>query len=310
MSTVILLAVYNGEKHLPEQLASLSAQTDGDFSVLYQDDGSSDGTPALMKAYMRNDRRFIPASESGMHFGAAGNFLSLIRQSDADLVLLCDQDDIWEAEKLAVLKQAMLRAEKEFGSDTPILIHSDASVINEDGSPLLPSFFRHQGWDAHAVTLPRLLVQNNVTGCTVMMNRPLRDLIAGYGRAKEMFMHDWFIALTAASFGRIVFVSRPLVRYRQHGTNTIGASRKTLPERALEALGKRDRSRRRILLTYTHAKVFRRIYGDKLPKQAADTVDRYLATQKKRKLLRILSVRRLGCTMQSPITRLGQLFFG
>ena len=310
MSTIVLLTAYNGEKQLPALLESLRTQTDPDFTVLWQDDGSIDGTAELLKQVSREDPRFQPGAEQRKHLGPAGNFLSLIRQADADRLLCCDQDDIWEPEKIAVLKRVMQEAESEYGAEMPILVHSDCSLIDEMGNQVGKSFFAHQGWDPKAVTLPRLLVQNNVTGCALMMNRPLRAMIATHGQAKDLFMHDWFIALTAAAFGRIVFVRQPLTRYRQHEENAIGASKQTLPARALKAFGQRDKAKRRILLTYTHTLVFRRLYQDTLPPEALTLVDAYLATRTKKKIPRVIAVRRLGCTMQSPITRMGQILFG
>ena len=310
VKTAVLLTAYNGSAHLKDLLESLRIQTDPDFVVLMQDDGSTDETPDLLKDAAAQDERFLFGAEQGAHLGAAGNFISLIRQTDADYCLLCDQDDVWEPEKIAILKQAMTGLEEEYGKDIPLLVHSDCSLIDEDGLPAGESFFRHQGWDPDAVTLPRLLVQNNVTGCTLIMNRSLIDLTAAHAKAKDLFMHDWFIALTAASFGRIAFVDQPLTRYRQHGGNAIGASAKSLPARALAALRNRDEAKRRILLTYTHTKVFRKLYGDELPASARETVDAYLATQRMGKISRVLAVRRLGCVMQSPVTRLGQILFG
>ena len=310
VKTQILLAVYNGEDHLPALLDSLHAQTDQDFSVLVQDDGSADASPSLLSGLFRTDPRFVPGHECGSRLGAAGNFISLIRQADADRVFLCDQDDIWMPEKVAVLKQTMAHAEARYGADVPLLVHSDCSLVDESGSRIADSFFRHQGWDPAAVTLPRLLVQNNVTGCTLVMNRPLCRLIADRGRAKELFMHDWFIALTAASFGRIVFVDRPLTAYRQHGDNAIGASRAGLLARGVRALGQREQAKRRILLTYTHTQVFCKLYDDLLPAEARRAAEDYLATRTMKKIPRILAVRRMGCIMQSPVTRLGQMLFG
>ena len=310
VKTAVLLASFNGSAHLPALLDSLRSQTDPDFSVLMQDDGSTDRTPDLLKEVSLQDERFVFGSEQGKHLGAAGNFLSLIRQVDADCILLCDQDDIWEPEKIAVLKQAMLDLEKQYGSNTPLLVHSDCSLIGRNGERIGDSFFRHQGWDPAAVTLPRLLVQNNVTGCTLLMNRPLRDLVAARAVSGDLFMHDWFIALTAAAFGRIAFVDQPLTRYRQHGGNAVGASSRRLLIRGLSALGNRKEAKRRILLTYTHTKVFRKIWGNDLPGSAQNIVDAYLSTQRMRKIHRILAVRRMGCVMQSPVTRLGQILFG
>ena len=310
MKTAVLLTAFNGEAHLPELLDSLRSQTDPDFIVLMQDDGSSDDTPILLKEAAARDERFAFGAEQGKHLGAAGNFISLIRQTDADYTLLCDQDDIWEPEKLSVLKQALQDLESRYGSNLPLLVHSDCSLIGESGDQIGSSFFRHQGWDPGAVTLQQLLVQNNVTGCTLIMNRPLRVLIASHARARDLFMHDWFIALTAASFGHIAFVGQPLTRYRQHTANVIGASSRSLLVRGIAALRDRKNAKRRILLTYTHTKVFRKLYGSELPAAAQDTVDAYLATERMKKIPRVLAVRRMGCVMQSPVTRLGQILFG
>ena len=310
VSTVVLLAACNGSRHLPGLLASLRNQTDPDFTVLMQDDGSTDDTPVLLKEIALQDPRFTFGSEQGMHLGAAGNFISLLRQAKAEYILFCDQDDLWEENKIQILKQSMADLEAEYGKDTPLLVHSDCSLISEDGDLIGESFFRHQGWDPEALTLAPLLVQNNVTGCTLIMNAPLRKLIAEHARAKELFMHDWFIALTAAAFGRIGFVNRPLTRYRQHGENAIGASSKNLISRGLAALRNRGDARKRVLLTYTHTMVFSRLYGDSLPPEARTLIDAYLATRRMGKLRRVWTVRRLGCVMQSPVTRLGQLLFG
>ncbi len=310
VKTAVLLTAFNGSAHLPELLESLRSQTDRDFFVLMQDDGSSDDTQKILSEAAALDERFCFGTEQGMHLGAAGNFLSLIRQAEADCCFLCDQDDVWEPEKISVLKQALLDLENEYGSKTPLLVHSDCSLINEDGEKIGGSFFRHQGWDPAAVSLRQLLVQNNVTGCTLVMNEPLRKLIADRAKAKDLFMHDWFIALTAASFGRIAFVDKPLTRYRQHGDNVIGASRRSLLARGFSALRDRKNAKRRILLTYTHTLVFRKLYGDELPSRAQEIADAYLSTRRMRKIPRVLAVRRMGCVMQNPVTRLGQILFG
>ena len=84
-----------------------------------------------------------------------------------------------------------------------------------------------------------LLVQNNATGCMMLLNRRWRIWSAHGGDPSRMFMHDWFIALTAAAFGRVVFVDQPLTRYRQHDGNAIGASRPPCFAEGLSALGNR-----------------------------------------------------------------------
>lgn len=310
MKTAVLLAAYNGMSYLEPLLASLRGQTVSDFSVLTQDDGSTDGTKELLSALAAKDGQFASGCEQGLLLGAAGNFISLLRQTDADFALLCDQDDIWRNDKIAILRRVMNDAVSKYGASCPLLIHSDSAVIDKTGKIIFESLFRRQGWDPAAVELRRLLVQNNVTGCTMMINRPLIDLAAAYADPRTVYFHDWFIALTAAAFGHIVFVPLPLVMYRQHGDNLIGASGKTQLARGADSLTHTERAKRRIALTYETAALLRNTYGNLLPREAAETIDRYLATSGMSKLARALFIQQNGYTMQSAITRAGQIFYG
>ena len=305
----VLLAACNGAAWLPAQLTSLQAQTHPDFRVLWQDDGSSDATPDLLTSVTAADGRFQPGAAQGRHLGATGNFLSLMAQDNAPYTALCDQDDVWRPDKLARCLAALQEAERRYGPDTPLLVHHDCRVTDAAGAFLRPSFFHHQGWVGTANTLPQLLVQNNVTGCTCMMNAALRRLVAEHADARRIFMHDWFIALTAAAFGQILFVSDPLVDYRQHGSNVLGASRHGLIRRGLAALRAPGRARERISLTYRQARALRDAYGDLLPTPSAAIVDRYLAIEAMPKCKRIAALKKGGYLMQSAVARAGQFIF-
>ena len=310
VTTEILLAVCNGERFLPALLDSLRKQTVSGFSVLFQDDGSGDRSPDILRALSEADPRFHSGACSGQKLGAMGNFFSLIRQSRADALLLCDQDDIWEPDKVSRLCSALAQAEQKWGADAPLLIHSDCRVIDENGQMIHESFFRHQGWDPGAVTLPRLLVQNNVTGCTLIMNRALADLVSAHADPEKLFMHDWFIALTAAAFGHVIFLDQVLTQYRQHGGNAIGASTKNQLRRGLDSLSRQERVRARLQLNYSHTRAFTEAYGDLLPESARRITESFLRTETMPRVRRVLTVQRMGCTMQSPAARLGQMIFG
>ncbi len=305
----VLLPTYNGMRFLPELIGSLKAQTVGDLGVLIQDDGSEDGTIAYLDEIFAAPM-FRAGSEQGRHLGAKGNFLSLMRQADTPYAALCDQDDVWLPERLARGMEAIRKAEAACGADTPLLVHSDCVVTDAEGNTLHESFFAHQGWDPAADTLPRLLVQNNVTGCTVLMNRALYSLCAAHADPRRIFMHDWFLAMTAAAFGRIVFLPEALVRYRQHGSNAVGASGHSLAGRALNALRSPSRVRERIGLTYEQTEVFLEAYGNALPDEARRQAEAYLLTRDLPKCARIRAIRRGGFTMQSALTRAGQMLFG
>lgn len=306
----VLLAAYNGAPWLAEQLDSLAQQDDGCFQVLLQDDGSSDETPVLLRARCERDSRFHMASEQGRHLGAIQNFLSLMRQSDAPYSALCDQDDRWLPRRLSACRAAMERAEQELGADTPVLVHSDARVTDEQGRVLYESFFAHQGWNFTATTLKRLLVQNNVTGCTTLMNAALRKQVCDLAMGQKLYMHDWFIALTAAAMGRVIFVNEPLVCYRQHGTNVMGASTEGEVQRGVRMLGSLQRGRDRMLLTYDHTRMFLSAVQAEAPEESLKVLERYLATQRMGKLRRVWTVQREGYTMQSLVTRVGQVLLG
>ena len=306
----VCLAAYKGAPWLREQLRSLRGQDDPALTVLMQDDGSNDETVSLLLEAAAQDSRFRMARESGRHFGAAGNFLSLMRQADTEYVALCDQDDSWEPNRLSLCRRAMEEAEAASSAAMPILVHSDCKVIAENGTLLHESFFAHQGWDSQANTLNRLLVQNNVTGCTTLLNRPLLDIVCAHGDAKQMFMHDWFMAQTAAAFGRVVFVKAPLVRYRQHGTNAIGASEGNLLQRGLQALNLQEKAQKRLQLNYQQARCLYAAYKDVFPAEAKQIVENFLATEQEPKHLRTLHLLQGGYTMQNPVTVAGQIFFG
>lgn len=306
----VLLATCEGERYLPAQLSSLRTQDDKCFSVIARDDCSRDATPRILREAAGRDARVALLPSDGRRLGAAANFFTLMRASNAPYSALCDQDDEWLPDRLSACRLAMEQAERRYGEGTPLLVHSDCAVTDAQGRTLHESLFRHQGWDGRAVTLPRLLVQNNVTGCTVLMNAALRTLACAHARAEEPFMHDWFLALCASGCGRIVFVNRALVRYRQHGRNVMGASPDTLPVRALRMIAGAQAGRERIALTYRNAAMLRQSLADALPADALRVVDEYIATQHLPKVQRVARILRGGYRMQSPVTLAGQLLLG
>lgn len=313
MKTIaVLLAVYNGARYLPALLDSLRGQDDPDFTVLMRDDGSSDGSAALLKAVTGEDKRFhlLKDETRGEKKGAKGNFLCLMRQADAPYAALCDQDDVWSRVRLSWCRTEMERLEAQVGPGTPLLVHSDCAVTDAEGRVIHDSLMDLQGWDPAVRSLRPLLVQNNVTGCTVLMNRALYRLAAAHADPEKIFMHDWFLAQTAAAFGAIGYVDAPLVNYRQHGDNAVGASRRGLVRRGMTALFHHGEAKNRIALTYDQTQVFLDAYGEELPHRAREDCEAYLATRGLPKLRRIRRVQRGGWRMQSRTARWGQRLFG
>ena len=134
--------------------------------------------------------------------------------------MLCDQDDIWAKEKLEIQMSEMLCAEQKF-PDSPVLIHSDLKVVDESKSVIAESFIKYQGLEIKRNTFTNVVISNLVTGCTSLFNEELARIALPI--PNSAIMHDWWLALTASAFGEVVFIDIPLVEYRQHENNTIGA---------------------------------------------------------------------------------------
>jgi glycosyltransferase involved in cell wall biosynthesis len=224
-STVeVLVATYNGQAYLPALLDSLLNRTVS-VQILIRDDRSSDQTPSIIDAYKEEyPEQITHISNNGGPTGAAHNFSQLLTASKAPYVLLADQDDVWDLDKIALSLAEMQRKEQEFGSFTPILVHTDLRVVDQDLKLLATSFLGFQGLDPGRQRVADLIGQNVVTGCTAMLNRALCQKAIPV--PDTAVMHDWWIALVAASLGKIGFIPRSTVSYRQHNTNTLGAQKK------------------------------------------------------------------------------------
>ncbi|HLL84531.1 MAG TPA: glycosyltransferase family 2 protein [Longimicrobium sp.] len=226
MTIDILLTVYNGAEFLAEQLRSLQAQTHGDWRLWVRDDGSTDGTPRVVREAAAGDGRIRLLESGEARIGALAGFAWLLAHAgdgEAEYTMFCDADDVWLPGKIEVTLAAMRRAEAECGPELPVLVHTDLRVVDARLATIDPSFWHFQGMRPELNSLNRILNQNTVTGCTAMINRALRE--RGTPVPPEAVMHDWWLALVASCFGRVVPVPEATILYRQHGRNDTGARR-------------------------------------------------------------------------------------
>lgn len=222
MTVQVLLATFNGAPHVGALLDSVLAQTLPGVRILTRDDGSSDDTPSIVEAYARRHPDRIQRLENGPPSGSAmGNFARLIDAADAPYIAFADQDDIWLPHKLALALDRMRAAEAKAGQGVPVLVHTDLTVVDGDLAPVAPSYWGLQGTDPlRRCGLADLLAENVVTGCAMLANRALVELARPV--PAEAVMHDWWLALHAAAFGRLVPVAEPTLLYRRHGGNAVG----------------------------------------------------------------------------------------
>ena len=218
----ILLSTYNGEKHLPDLLESILKQTVNEFRLIVRDDLSADNTINILKKYESRfkDIKMIFGDEN---IGPAKSFSYLLKETDADYIFLCDQDDIWLDTKIASLLSKIKRYENNYGKDKPILAHSDLFITDEKLDIISPSYYVFMGHSPKRNRPYQIALQNNVVGCSVAFNRAL--IKKAIPIPEEIVMHDWWLALVASMSGKILFEPTPLVLYRQHESNTVGAKK-------------------------------------------------------------------------------------
>jgi hypothetical protein len=209
---------------------------------------------------------------------AKANFLGMLHLAkDSNYAMFSDQDDVWFPDKTTILMDKMREAEDMYGSEVPLLVYSDMQVVNADCRLITGSFMRYQGYNGEFATLNRLLARNCVTGCAMLWNRALTSaaLSMTYDAVTiaKIRMHDYWLALIAASLGKIAYVDKPTVMYRQHSSNSIGAlGKNNIFKRLRRETGIRERIRR----GYVQAQLLSDVFGSRMPERNTTCIDTFL----------------------------------
>lgn len=320
----ILLATYNGERFLPEQIESITSQSFKDYHILASDDNSSDCTFEILRSYESVLGEKIKVVQSNTH-SAKENFYNLLDMADAEYIALCDQDDFWESDKLEKSLKAIQRLEKRYGKETPILVHSDLDIVDENlnsknkkmseltGINEAIKYAKKESKYLYTISteksFSRYLVENNITGNTVIINKALLDI---YKRPKVSFMHDWWLGLIAFTFGKVGFLNECLVKYRQHESNELGA------KNPLELHNIKKRNKKKIRENYdcmfAQVEEFLRLYKDELGKsRSADTyyahkyLNAFANMKSKNRVSKIRDILKYSFFKSSKILTIGEM---
>ena len=221
MKTLVLLSSYNGERFLREQLDSLLSQTLDGMEILVQDDGSTDATASILEEYAdRGSLRWY----SGENLGSSRSFWRLLMDcGDADYYAFCDQDDVWDADKLEIAAAAL----EKLDAGIPALYCGDVRVTDAGLHVTAKHMVRSEPAD-----FPHALIRNLSPGCTYVFNRAAKELLCRfYAERLGIELCDWTAYQIIACFGRIIFDSEPHMSYRQHSGNVIGAADKSVKAR-------------------------------------------------------------------------------
>lgn len=216
----ILLSTYNGERYLPELFDSLMAQSYEDFTVYVRDDGSTDSTRMLISKYQEQDSRIVYIDDN-LHFGPTQTFLHLLSKVDSNYYMLCDQDDVWLEEKIAITLREMQTLEGMY-PEKPILVYTDVTVTDGDLNVVAPSMWAYSHMNVDLPTsFNYICVYNNISGCTSMLNKKARDSVRldGIVLPRKIY-HDWWIAICISKVGGIIEpIKQSTMLFRRHGDN-------------------------------------------------------------------------------------------
>lgn len=217
----ILMATYNGGKYICQQIDSILSQTCKDWELYIHDDGSADNTIAAVESYVEKYPDKIHLIDGKSTGGAKYNFFYMFGQVEAPYYMTCDQDDVWLEKKIELTYDNMLTIEDK--ADIPCLVYTELRVVDSELNTIADTMSEYQSLDCHKRTINQFILQNSVTGCTMMVNRALRDKMLRITNIDNTIMHDWWAALVAAQFGKTAFIDEPTILYRQHGDNSLGA---------------------------------------------------------------------------------------
>jgi len=278
----ILLATFNGEKFLEEQLDSILSQSWPNTTIIAGDDASDDKTLAILRRYADRCPEKMLCIPYKERVGVIENFSRLAELSDAPYIMFCDQDDRWHKEKVAIQLNRLRELEAQYGKDLPLAVFSDAALIDETGDKIAISYARYSVLNPERLTLPRLLMQTPALACTFMINRACLEL--AFPIPVEADMHDYWVALVAGFFGRLSFIDKPLIDYRTHGSNAVGAySHEPIKQffQALRDPGIVKSLNRRVYSKMLTALTFYRRYGSMMDEEQKSLVKAFIEMKNK-----------------------------
>ena len=209
------MATYNGENYLKEQIYSILNQSKLPDIIYILDDFSTDSTYKLLLEISNKNSRVI-VNRNQTNIGVVNTFEKLLLGVDADIVFLCDQDDVWHNRKVELMCS-------EFVESNVQCVISNATVIHEDGSP---SHLLFADYFPGGMSIFNQLIKNHFIGCCMAVRRSVINNSLPF--PQKIPMHDWWLGSVALSLGAVKFLPQPLICYRRHSSTVTGRGRRSL----------------------------------------------------------------------------------
>jgi len=304
----ILLASYNGEKYIAEQIDSLLQQSVQNFKIFICDDKSTDSTYGIIEKYknLHPKKVFISQNEKNLG-GAKLNFIKMMAEFKDDYVMLCDQDDVWLPDKIEKSLQKIKEMENRFGKEKPLLIHTNLCVADENLEIISSSYWERVNAKVEEKKFNKVLVQNFAAGCTMMYNRALGELIGT--EPDYLIMHDWWLVLLASAFGEIDMISKPTILYRQHLDNVHGSNKRSTVSHFSHKVFNSGEIKETLAETYKQAASFLSIYKDDLSGINLEIATAYASIPRGGKLMRLRILFKYKTWKNGLIRKIAQMLF-
>lgn len=285
----ILMATYNGELYIREQIESIINQSYNNWVLKIKDDKSSDGTVEILQEYARAYPEKIQVYISEVPTGSAKeNFFDLLRLSQGSYIMCCDQDDIWNNDKIEISLKRLIELEEN--ENSIVLVHTDLIVVDQEGCEIADSFEKYSKLNCLRNKINMLLVENVVTGCTMMFNRNLLNKALLVSDISGIKMHDYWLALVATVFGKIDYIDIATMNYRQHQNNSVGAQNVGSISKILNKLMDKREVIKAIDENKRQAKIFYETYQDMLCGQNLEIINAFNLIDQKNKICRIATM--------------------
>ena len=213
----ILMATYNGETYLKEQIESILNQTHKDFRLLISDDCSKDSTRKILSKYAKKDKR-IKIYKQEKNLGYVKNFEFLLSKVENEYYMFSDQDDVWLPDKVKKSLETLIETNSDLAFSDLVVVDEKLDVIKDsflDFCGLLDRSKKKQNYDTY-------YLYNSIAGCTIIGRKYMRDKIIPMPENSKLVIHDYWMGLMAASYGKIAYIDRKDILYRQHDNNCVG----------------------------------------------------------------------------------------
>lgn len=217
----VLLATYNGEKYIREQIESILNQTYKNIRLIISDDCSKDNTPEILKEYEKNDNR-VELYIQEENLGVVKNIEFLLGKVKDKYYMLSDQDDVWLPEKIEKSLETLINKNVD-------LVFGDLEVVDQDLKTMYSSFgdfmLLNKKINKYINSTKLNYIYNCVTGCTVLAKKETIQKILPLPERSKYLIHDHWIGLMVSIYGKVAYMPEKYIKYRQHGNNQVGTEK-------------------------------------------------------------------------------------